>query len=72
MAIVDDLSQGRFGTHGREGKTGLARRREQSRVIQKMENSGNEAKKWLKTKENRFCNAANYACFACKLAQIAH
>jgi hypothetical protein len=72
MAIVDDLSQGRAGLHRREGKAGLARRKEQSRAIQKMENSGNEAKKWLKTKENRFCNAANYAGFACKLAQIEH
>jgi hypothetical protein len=54
MAIVDDLSQGRAGTHRREGKMGFAWRRGQSRELQKMENSGNEAKKWLKTKENRF------------------
>ena len=72
MAIVDNMSQGRAGTHGREGKTGLARRGEQSRELQKMENSGNEAKKWLKTKENRFLYAANYARFARKLAQIEH
>jgi hypothetical protein len=54
MAMTDDLSQGRAGTHGREGKMGLGRRRERSREIQKMKNSGNEAKKWLKTKENHF------------------
>jgi hypothetical protein len=48
------------------------RRGEQSREIQKMENSGNEAKKWLKTKENRFLYATNYARFARKLAQIEH
>jgi len=35
-----------------------------------MQNSGNEAKKYLKTKENHFLNAANYARFARKLAQI--
>jgi hypothetical protein len=38
--------------------------------IQKMKNSGNEAKKYLKTKHITFLNGANYARFACKLAQI--
>jgi hypothetical protein len=33
-------------------------------------NSGNKAKKWLKTKHITFLNAANDARFACKLAQI--
>jgi hypothetical protein len=34
-------------------------------------NSGNEAKKWLKTKHITFLGGANDASFACKLAQIA-
>jgi hypothetical protein len=41
-----------------------------TREIQKMKNSGNEAKKYLKTKEDHFFNAANYARFGRKLAQI--
>jgi hypothetical protein len=41
-----------------------------SRPLQKMENSGNEAKKYLKTKENHFLNVADYARFAHKLALI--
>jgi hypothetical protein len=35
-----------------------------------MENSGNEAKKYLKTKESRFLNAAKLARFARNFAQI--
>jgi hypothetical protein len=35
-----------------------------------MQNSGNEAKKWLKTKDITFFNAANCARFARKLARI--
>jgi hypothetical protein len=35
---------------------------------QKMENSGNEAKKYLKTKHITFLSAANYARFAHQLA----
>jgi hypothetical protein len=35
-----------------------------------MENSGNEAKKYLKTKEVALFIAANYACLAHKLAAI--
>jgi hypothetical protein len=38
------------------------------RKLQKMKNSGNEAKKYLKTKEVTVLNAANLACFARKLA----
>jgi hypothetical protein len=37
---------------------------------QKYKNTGNEAKKLLKTRDITFLNAANYARFACKLAQI--
>jgi len=72
MAIVDDLSQGSVATYGREGKTEVARSAEQIGEIQKMENRGNEAKNSLKTKENGFFNAANYAHFARKTAQIEH
>jgi hypothetical protein len=40
------------------------------RELQKMKNSGNEAKKYLKTKHITFLNATNYARFAYNLAQI--
>jgi hypothetical protein len=40
------------------------------REIQKMKNSGNEAKKWLKTKHITFFKCANYARFAHESAQI--
>jgi hypothetical protein len=42
----------------------------QCRELQKMENSGNEAKKSLKTKENLFLNGAKLAHFARNFAQI--
>jgi hypothetical protein len=35
-----------------------------------MQNSGNEAKKWLKTKDITFSDAANSSLFACKSAPI--
>jgi len=38
------------------------------KLLQKIENSGNEAKKWLKTKEVTSLNGAHFACFACKFA----
>jgi len=38
--------------------------------LQKMKNSGNEAKKYLKTKHITFLSGANYVRFACKIAQI--
>ena len=40
------------------------------REVEKMKNSGNEAKKCLKIKGITFFSAANYAHFARKLAQI--
>jgi hypothetical protein len=40
------------------------------RELQKMENSGNEAKKYLKTKHITFFSGADSARFARKLAQI--
>jgi hypothetical protein len=42
----------------------------ESRVMQIMKNSGNEAKKWLKTKDITFLNDANFALFACRSTQI--
>jgi hypothetical protein len=38
---------------------------------QKLQNSGNEAKKYLKRKDITFFNAANYVHFARRFAQIA-
>ncbi len=40
------------------------------RKLQKMKNSGNEAKEYLKTKDITFLNDANYVRFARKLAPI--
>jgi hypothetical protein len=37
---------------------------------EKIKNSGNEAKEYLKTKDITFLNAANYAHFVRKFAQI--
>ena len=42
----------------------------ESRVMQIMKNSGNEAKKLLKTKDITFLNGSNFALFACKSTQI--
>jgi len=41
------------------------------RELQKMENSGNEAKKYLKTNDITFFSGADYARFTCKIAQLA-
>jgi hypothetical protein len=43
---------------------------EESRALQKMKNSGNEAKKLLKTKDITFLDAANFARSACRLTPI--
>ena len=40
------------------------------RELQEMKNSGNEAKKYLKTKHITFLGGANYARFVHELAQI--
>ena len=42
------------------------------RELQKMKNSGNEAKKYMKTKHITFLNGANYARLARNLAQLGH
>ena len=54
----------------RVGGTGALPASGESREIQKMKNRGNEAKKWLKTKDITFLNAVNYAHFARKSALI--
>ena len=58
-AVVEEYSKSRYS--GREAE---------SSELQKMENSGNEAKKYLKTKDITFFDAAIYARFARKLAAI--
>jgi len=40
------------------------------RDLQKMKNSGNEAKEYLKTKDITFLKGANFARFACKLRPV--
>jgi hypothetical protein len=53
-------------------ETGGVPARGESSALGKIKNRGNEAKKWLKTKDITFLNAANYARFARKLTPIAH
>jgi hypothetical protein len=53
----------------RRDRNTLAQR--ESSALRKMENSGNEAKKYLKTKEVTILNAANFALFARRLTPIA-
>jgi hypothetical protein len=57
---VASASQGRRNRRGNRGKRGIA----------KMKNRGNEAKKWLKTKDITFLKCANDAHFARNFAQI--
>jgi hypothetical protein len=54
----------RRGTPPGTGQSGGTPSREGMQEIQKMKNSGNEAKNYLKTKENGFLNDANCARFA--------
>jgi hypothetical protein len=58
--------------HRWENKTGRRRRQGKIGETEKMQNSGNKAKKWLKTKDITFFSAANYARFLCKFTQIGH
>jgi hypothetical protein len=50
--------------------TEIAQLGETRGTAREYKNSGNKAKKWLKTKHITFFDAANDARFACKLAQI--
>jgi len=42
----------------------------ENRDLEKMKNRGNEAKKWLKTKDITILSGVNYARFACNFAQF--
>jgi hypothetical protein len=56
---MDTMSQAGARNCRRAKGNLILRARRQSRSLQEMENSGNEAKKYLKTKEVAFLNAAN-------------
>ena len=47
---------------------GIVPAKQETSFLQKMQNSGNEAKKWLKTKEVVLLSDAQFVRFACKLA----
>ena len=70
--VYDDryvAAGGRWGPPGRMEKLeGPGGRGKQG--IEEMENRGNEAKKWLKTKDITFLNGANYGHFACQMSAI--
>jgi hypothetical protein len=68
--VVDTLSQASAGAcrGASESRRGPAMGK--CRELQEMKNSGNEAKKWLKTKHITFLTGANDARFARQLAQI--
>jgi hypothetical protein len=68
--FVDTLSQASAGPRRGAGESGRVPAMGECRELQKMENSGNEAKKYLKTKHITFFSGANYARFTHKLAQI--
>jgi len=68
--FVDSLSQAGAATAQAQKRTEASWRWWESRGIQKMKNSGNEAKKYLKTKNITFLKAANFARFVCKLRPI--
>jgi hypothetical protein len=62
-----------FTGFGSTGKDSSGRNRPAGGIqgtAREYENRGNEAKKYLKTKDITFLSAANYARFACNLAQI--
>ena len=68
--VLDTLSQAGAGAcRGARERARVPAMRE-CRELQKMKNSGNEAKKYLKTKHITLLSAANYARFAYNLAQI--
>ena len=59
-------------THEAGGMARMLSARRQCWPLQKMENSGNEAKEYLKTKDFTFFNAVNCARFAHQLTAIVH
>jgi hypothetical protein len=70
VTLLDSLSQS--GARERRGldPSPIAPARGESKHLQKMENRGNEAKKWLKTHDITFFDVADYARFACNFAPI--
>jgi hypothetical protein len=68
--VVDTLSQANSSARRGAPQSGRVLATGECRELQKMKNSGNEAKKYLKTKDITFLKAANYARFARKFAQI--
>jgi hypothetical protein len=68
--VMDILSQASPRARRGARQSGTVPAMAECRELQKMKNSGNEAKKYLKTKHITFLNGANYARFARKLAQI--
>ena len=71
MVLSRTLCRGR-AAGGRQAltKARLPRKEGKAGNQEKMKNSGNEAKKYLKTNDITFFNDANYARFARKFAQI--
>jgi hypothetical protein len=67
---MDTLSQASPGGAGEQKESRYSRLERESRALQKMENSGNEAKKCLKTNDITFFNAANYARLGRRLEAI--
>jgi len=67
---VDSLSWAGGGDAHAQKRTEASWRCWEGRAIQKMKNGGNEAKKYLKTKNITFLTGANFARFVCKLRLI--
>jgi hypothetical protein len=67
--VTDTLSQASSAACQGARQGGTVPAMGECRELQKMKNSGNEAKKYLKTKDITIFGAANYARFARKLAQ---
>jgi hypothetical protein len=68
--LGDNLSQANAGTFGSAAAVEMVSARRESGLLQKMKNSGNEAKKYLKTNDITFSDGANYARFECESAAI--
>ena len=68
--FVDTLSHANARTRRGARELGKVPAMWECRELQKMENSRNEAKKYLKTKHITFLSGANYARFARKLVRI--
>jgi hypothetical protein len=64
--VVDTLSQASAGACRDAGERGRVPAMGECRELQRMKNSGNEARKYFKINDIIFLSAANYARFACK------